>query len=109
MGKHATLEMNGKTFVLVPRDEYETMVERVDLPALPPADADGNREAMPFMTATIARQIILRREAVKMSQKALALAAGVRPETLNRLEKGKNIPDTATISKIDKALKKAER
>jgi hypothetical protein len=34
--------------------------------------------------------------------------AGVRIETLNRAEKARVTPDTATIVKIDKALRRAE-
>ena len=35
---------------------------------------------------------------------ALARRAAIRPETLNRIEKGKTTPDTATIAKIERAL-----
>ncbi len=42
--------------------------------------------------------------AAGMTQRQLADAAGVRIETINRIEKGKVMPDTRTILKIDKAL-----
>jgi transcriptional regulator with XRE-family HTH domain len=41
---------------------------------------------------------------VGLSQAALARKAGIRVETLNRLEKGKHTPDLATMAKINKAL-----
>lgn len=44
-----------------------------------------------------------------MTQKDLAAAAGVRVETLNRIEKGRVSADTATIVKIDRALKSASK
>ena len=53
------------------------------------------------------RKLIARRRAVGLPQKALA-AAGVRIETLNRVEKARVTPDTATIVKVDKALRRAE-
>ncbi len=54
-----------------------------------------------------ARKLIQKRESAGLSQSDLARRAGVRQETINRLEKGKNSPDTATIAKITKALRAA--
>jgi len=51
--------------------------------------------------ASMVRSIIKDRLAAGMTQKTLADAAGVR------IEKGKVTPDTATIAKIDRALKRA--
>jgi DNA-binding XRE family transcriptional regulator len=78
------------------------------LPEYPAACPDGNYPALEYARVGLARKILTRREAVGLTQKALAAAAGVRIETVNRVEKGKVTPDTATIMKIDKALKKAE-
>jgi DNA-binding XRE family transcriptional regulator len=38
-----------------------------------------------------------------------AKPAGIRPETLNRLEQAKHTPSIDTINKIDGALSKAEK
>jgi transcriptional regulator with XRE-family HTH domain len=38
----------------------------------------------------------------------LARRAGIRPETLNRIEQAKRSPSVATVEKIDRALKAAE-
>jgi transcriptional regulator with XRE-family HTH domain len=35
--------------------------------------------------------------------------AGIRPETLNRIEQGRNKPSVPTIAKIDRALQAAEK
>jgi ribosome-binding protein aMBF1 (putative translation factor) len=107
---HATLNMNGKTFVLVPEREYRNMTAtRTVRPNFPVADAEGNFPALQTGRVSIAREVIRRREAVGLSQKALAAAAGIRVETLNRIEKAKVTADTATIGKIDRALKRAEK
>jgi ribosome-binding protein aMBF1 (putative translation factor) len=98
-----TITRRGKKFVLVPVAEYERLTTPA-MPALPKADARGNRPAVAFARATIARQIIRDREAIGLSQIALARRAGIRPETLNRIEKGHTTPDTATLAKIDAAL-----
>lgn len=52
----------------------------------------------------MARKIIPARKAVGLSQAGLARKAGIRVETLNRLEKGKHTPDLATMEKINRAL-----
>ena len=82
---------------------------RPDMPDYPAADAEGNFPALRSGRVSIAREIIRRRSAVGLSQKALAAAAGIRVETLNRIEKARVTADTATISKIDRALKRAEK
>ena len=41
-------------------------------------------------------------------QAELARRAAIRPETMNRVEKGKTTPDTATIAKIERALETAQ-
>ena len=45
-----------------------------------------------------------RRRAVGLSQAELARRAGVRPETLNRIERGRTTPDFATIRKLVVAI-----
>jgi ribosome-binding protein aMBF1 (putative translation factor) len=107
---HATLNMNGKTFVLVPEGEYRKIsASRAAALEYPAANAEGNFPALQTGRVSIAREVIRRREAVGLSQKALAAAAGIRVETLNRIEKAKVTADTATIAKIDRALKRAEK
>jgi DNA-binding XRE family transcriptional regulator len=106
---HATLSMGGETFVLVPKREYHRLVKSGELPGFPPAGGSGNFPALATVRVSIAREVIQRREAVGLSQKALAAAAGVRVETLNRIEKCKVTADQATITKIDRALAKVEK
>ena len=107
---HATLNMKGKTFVLVPESEYRALTSApAKAPEFPAAGADGNFPAIQTGRVSIAREIIRRRQAVGLSQKALSIAAGIRVETLNRLEKAKVTADTAAIAKIDRALRRAEK
>jgi len=42
-----------------------------------------------------------------VSQAELARRAGIRAETLNRIERGRTTPDVATIAKIERALELA--
>lgn len=107
--KPETITKGGKRFVLVPLREYRKLTSTPNWPALPPADKDGNRDALAFARVTIARQLRADREKVGFSQQALADAAGVRQETVSRIESGKVTPTVAVIDKLDKAIKAATR
>lgn len=78
-------------------------------PSLPPPNAEGNYPARATLRAILARQLMERRKAAGLTQAQLAALAGVRQETLSRLETGKHAPNVATVDKIEAALKKAER
>ena len=101
-----TVTRKGKKFVLVPAEQWERLASgAVAMPRLPQADEAGNRPAVAFARAAIARGIIRDRTAAGWSQAELARRAGLRVETLNRIERAKVTPDTATIAKIDRALR----
>ena len=101
-----TLDIRGEKYVLIPQAQYQRLTKRATpaVPALPPRSADGTYPAAQAMRAMMARKIIAARGAVGLSQAALARKAGIRVETLNRLEKGKHTPDLATMAKLNKAL-----
>jgi DNA-binding XRE family transcriptional regulator len=86
-------------------------VRRADVwePALPAADVDGNRPAAAYAAASLARGILRARRLLGLSQSQLARLAGLRAETLNRIEQGRNKPSVPTIAKIDRALKAAKK
>jgi DNA-binding XRE family transcriptional regulator len=105
-----TIHLEGRSYVVVPSEEYHRLValsKAADLPALPEPDAKGNYPAIEYACATIARGIIRDRVAAGLTQKELAELAGIREETLCRIETGKNIPSVPTIDKLDRALRRA--
>jgi DNA-binding XRE family transcriptional regulator len=105
-----TLTISGKRFALVPMRDFEALqrrAERNELPRLPDPLANGNYPAAETVRALYAQKLIEERESAGLSQSELARRAGIRPETINRLEKGKHSPDTATVAKITKALRAA--
>lgn len=79
------------------------------LPRLPKANRAGERDALAFARATIARGIIRDRVAAGLSQAELARRAKLQPAVLNRIEKAKVVPDEATMKRIDAALRPAAK
>ncbi len=110
-----TIEVDGKRYVVVPEAEYDRLRERdavigdVDLPQLPARLQSGNYPAVQALRTGLARKLIRRRWMAGLSQAEVARRAGIRPETLNRIEKAKVTADTATVTKIVRVLEKAER
>lgn len=102
-----TLTISGKRFAVIPLRDFEALQKRAAaqmLPKLPDPLANGNYPAAETIRVIYARRLIQERESAGLSQSELARRAGLRPETINRLEKGKHSPDTATLAKITKAL-----
>ena len=102
-----TLNFEGKSYVVLERAEYDrlaTLAKAAELPALPKPDRRGNYPAVEFGFAAIARGIIGDRVKAGLNQKQLAKLAGIRVETLCRIETGRHIPSVRTIEKIDRAL-----
>lgn len=106
------LELGGKRWAIMPEKDYKRLAaqagEEGAWPALPRPDAKGNYPAVEYARVSLARKIIKARRAAGLTQAELARRAAIRPETLNRIEKGKTTPDTATIAKIDRALESAQ-
>jgi len=94
-----TIEINGTRFVLIPEAE---------LSALEGTPPNGYQEAIPFARASIARTIIKKRQELGLTQVQLAKLAGIRQETLSRLESGKHKPNLRTIDRIEAAFKRAK-
>ena len=106
------LELAGKRWAIMPEVDYKRLAaqagETGDWPPLPKANAKGNYPAVEYARASLARKIIKARRQAGLTQTELARRAAIRPETLNRIEKGKTTPDTATIAKIERALETAQ-
>jgi len=95
-------------FVILPEAEYQRLCAQSDVPALPAPDVHGNYPAAEAIRVVLARDIVRSRQALGWSQVELAKRAGLRPETINRLEQGKHTPSIATMEKLDRVLVAAE-
>jgi DNA-binding XRE family transcriptional regulator len=105
------VKVNGKPKVILDEAAYEALLRKADLwePDLPAPDASGHYPALQALAVLQARDILRARRRLGLSQAELARLAGIRPETLNRIEHGKKKPSVPTIAKIDRALKAAEK
>ena len=103
-----TITLAGERFVILSEGEYRKLKGVQGEPILPCSDAKGNYPAAQALRVILARKILRRRRATGLTQVKLAKLAGIRSETLNRLEQAKHTPSMETINKIDRALSKAE-
>ena len=79
------------------------------LSQIPRRTRSGRRPAAAFILASIARDIVADRKSAGLTQQELAKRAGIRQETLSRIESGKHPPMLKTLKKIDRALGKGSR
>ena len=84
--------------------EFKMKPSKTQLPA---KDACGERPAKAAIQAVIARSLICRRTAAGLEQKQLAAMAGVRAETISRIESGRYRPQHATMERLNRALAEA--
>ena len=111
-----SIEVEGKRFVLLPEVEYERLChaagEAADdaaLPALPKPDKRGRFPALQYARISLARDLIRDRRGVGLSQQELARLAGVRQETISRIETGRHTASPKTIDKVMRAIEARRR
>src|SRR6266568_3610822 len=107
-----TVEIAGKRLVILEEADYLRLCRserggraRDVLPALPPRNRSGRRPAAAYILASIAREIVADRKEAGLSQQELARRAGIRQETLSRIETGKHTPTARTLKRVDRALR----
>jgi ribosome-binding protein aMBF1 (putative translation factor) len=103
-----TLTLGGERFVVLPEADFTRLTGEPPEPELPPVNERGNYPARELTRAVMARDIIRSRRALGWSQAELARRAGIRAETLNRIETAKRSPSLTTYGKVHRALAAGE-
>lgn len=110
IAKPQSIVVAGKRFVLIEETEYHRLCDAEQneppLPAFPKPDSRGYVPALEYIDVSIVRDIIQLRRKAGLSQQELADRAGVRQETVSRIESGKHKPSIATVDKLWKVLNK---
>ena len=99
------IELNGVRYVILRESAFEGLCGQAGLDS---AGSDPAVEGVDLDRASLAEKLSTRRRAAGLTQAALARLAGVRPETLNRIERGRTTPDFKTVRKLVVALNEAE-
>lgn len=89
--------LDGKWYVVIAEEEFRDLIE-------PKSSEKDELDAFSVSDQRLADRLLQRRQAAGLTQKELALRAGVRVETLNRIEKGRTTPDFKTIRKLVNAI-----
>lgn len=103
VGDIQMVEFHGERFVIMPEAVFN------HLSGQPPRSKAGLQPAVAALRSVMANDIVRDRERLGWSQAELARRAGIRVETLNRIETGKRSPSLSTIEKIDAALQAAKK
>ena len=105
--------IDGREYVMIPRRQWEAIARhpgasRDVLHKAPSPSADGSY-TLNDVRISLANKIISRRKAAGLTQARLAKLAGVRVETISRMENALHMPSVRTFDKIELALKRAAR
>jgi DNA-binding XRE family transcriptional regulator len=93
------VQLDGIWYVIVREDEFRALTQARNSP-----NKNDALEAMSISGQRLADRLLQRRQDAELTQKALAKLAGIRVETLNRIEKGRTTPDFKTIRKLVNAI-----
>lgn len=105
---YTRLTLSGVSYAVIPERVLSELARRAGV-AIQADQADGTASAiLPLGGERIAERLVERRQAAKLSQAELARRAGVRVETLNRIERGHTTPDFTTVRRLVEALQTSE-
>ena len=107
--EYSRVELGGVAYVILRETVFQSLCKKAKVR---PAADGGTAETLATEWAadrqSLAERLAHRRRAIGWSQAELAQRAGIRPETLNRIERGRTDPDFATIRKLVEAMNAAE-
>ena len=95
-----SVELGGVAYAIIPAATLATICRQAGITAIP-LNAAAPEE---LSSMNVARRIAERRKHAGLTQGELASRAGVRIETVNRIERGRVTPDFGTIRKLLQAM-----
>jgi DNA-binding XRE family transcriptional regulator len=103
------VELDGIRYVILRESAFDELCRKAGVDQGPVSAGDGPLDAgFELDRSSLAGKLVRRRRAAGLSQAELARRAGIRPETLNRIERGRTTPDFATIRRLVVAMNAAE-
>ncbi len=109
---YQVLELGGERYAVVRESCLLELCRRADIEPAGSPVGDGNQVAglaeMDLDREALAQRLVLRRRRAGLTQAELARRAGIRGETLNRVERGHTTPDFSTIRKLIIAINLVE-
>jgi DNA-binding XRE family transcriptional regulator len=107
---HQSVELDGIRYVILRESVFELLCQKASIPFDGAASGEEpSSSGFDLDEPSLAQKMEQRRRAAGLSQAELARQAGVRPETLNRIERGRTTPDFATVRKLVVAMNAAEQ
>jgi DNA-binding XRE family transcriptional regulator len=97
--RYQRIQLAGKWYIIIAEDEFRALTK--------PQDAGPHSDGLDAFSVSdqrLADRLQQRRRQAGLTQKDLARLAGIRVETLNRIEKGHTTPDFKTIRKLVNAM-----
>jgi len=93
------VQLDGKWYIIIEEDEFRALTQTQQS-----RRKNDVLEAINVSDQRLADRLLQRRLEAELTQKDLAKLAGIRVETLNRIEKGRTTPDFKTIRKLVNAM-----
>jgi DNA-binding XRE family transcriptional regulator len=106
---HQRLELDGIRYVILRETVFEMLCQKACVGEQTPPSESPATPGLDLDRVTLAEKLVRRRQVAGLSQAELARSAGIRPETLNRIERGRTTPDFATVRKLVVAMDAAEK
>lgn len=108
--KYEVVELDGVRYAILRENLLKELCRRggTECSSSQPSTPASELAGMELDQEKLARRLTARRKRAGLTQAELAGRAGIRVETLNRVERGRTMPDFSTVRKLVVAMSEAE-